>query len=102
MCFYLFFLFSSFQRGKELLFWNSEEISLFGRENGDVEKTNHFLTLERQIDIMSVAWISANQIAIGLDGGEIEICEIDDDKGTSRVVKRFRHSKTVAVSGNEG
>ncbi len=84
------FFFSSFQFWKELLFWNSR------RENGDAKKTNHFLTLERQVRIISVAWISVNQIAIGLDEGGIEICEIDEDEGTSRVVKLFIHGDYVS------
>ncbi len=86
--------FSSFQAVRELLFWNSR------RENGDAEKANHFLTMQRHVLITSVAWISANQIAIGLWNNEIEIWEINEDEGTNRVVKRFRHSKQV--SRNEG
>ncbi len=75
---------------RELLFWNSR------RENGDAEKTHHFLTLILDEGIMSVAWISANQIAIGFYNGEIEIREIDEDKGSSRVVKRFIHGERVS------
>ncbi len=52
----------------------------------------HFLTqLERQVTIARVAWISANKIAIGLRYGWIEIWEIEEDIGTSQLIKRFRH-----------
>ncbi len=88
---FLFFYFSSFQfRENELLFWNSR------RENGDAEKANHFLTMQRHVLTWSVAWISANQIAIGLQYGGIEIWEMDDDEGTSRVVKLFIHGDYVS------
>ncbi len=76
-----------------MLFWNTQE-------NGDVGKANPFLTVKRQLPIWNVAWISANQIAIGLNSDEIEICEIDDDKGTR--VKRFRHRENCMVSRKEG
>ncbi len=84
------------QLGKKLLFWNSR------RRNGDAKKANHFLTLKREELIWSVAWISANKIAIGLGNGEIKICEIEIERSwffflkttNSRVFKRFKHSES--------
>lgn len=70
-------------------------------ENRDVDKVNHFHSLkaldwlsELDEEFVSVAWISSHQIAIGLwKKRTIMINELDDDKGTSRIVKQFRHSK---------
>ena len=45
------------------------------------------------MDIRKVEWISANQIAIGLADGRIEIWEVDDEGETtnSRVIKQFKN-----------
>ena len=62
------------------------------RANGDATKANLFYTLERDVDIRRVEWISANRIALGLRIGLIEIWEIDEEGETtnSRVIKQFK------------
>ncbi len=79
-----------------MLLWNTQE-------NGDAEKADHFLTMERDVGIRSVAWISENQIALGLQDGRIEIFQIDDIKQettTERIIKRFEHSESWVSTGN--
>ena len=68
------------------MLWNT-------RANGDATKANLFYTLERDVDIRRVEWISANRIALGLRIGLIEIWEIDEEGETtnSRVIKQFKH-----------
>ena len=82
-----------FQGKKKLLLWNT-------RANGDATKENLFHTLERDVDIGTVEWISANRIALGLVNGLIEIWQIDEEGETtnSRVIKRFKcGSKYVSL-----
>ena len=65
------------------------------RANGDATKLNQFYTLEREVVIKEVEWISANRIALGLYNGLIEIWQIDEEDETvnSRVIKQFKHSE---------
>ncbi len=68
--------------------------------NEGAEEDNHFLTLERDVDITSAAWISENQIAIGLKNGLIEIYQIGD-RG-KRIQNRFlKHTESEQVSTQE-
>ena len=70
------------------------------RANGNTTKANLFHTLERDVDIFEVEWISANRIALALRIGPIEIWEIDEEGETtnSRVIKQFKHaSKYVSL-----
>ncbi len=79
-----------------MLFWNTQG-------NGDAKKTNHFLTMERDVWIRNIAWISENQIALGFNNGWIEIFQMNDIKGvttTWQINKRFQHG--VVSAGNEG
>ena len=73
---------------KKLSLWNT-------RANGDATKSNQFYTLEREVVIKEVEWISANRIALGLYNGLIEIWQIDEEDETvnSRVIKQFKHSE---------
>ena len=75
-----------FQDEKKLFLWNT-------RANGDATKSNLFHTLERDVRILKVEWISENRIALGLENGLIEIWEIDEEgnKNKSRVIKKFKH-----------
>ena len=63
------------------------------RANGDAKKANLFHTVERDVRITEVEWISANGIALGLNNGLIEIWQIDGEGETtnSRVIKQFKH-----------
>ena len=74
------------------MLWNT-------RANGDATKANLFYTLERDVDIRQVEWISANRIALGLDN-DIEIWEIDEEGETtnSRVIKQFKHYVSIGIS----
>ena len=65
------------------------------RANGDATKENLFHTLERDVVINEVEWISANRIALGLKSGLIEIWQIDEEGETtnSRVIKQFKYGK---------
>ena len=80
------------------MLWNT-------RANGDATKANLFYTLERDVDIRQVEWISANRIALGLgwtgldNGRVIEIWQIDEEETTnSRVIKQFKcGSKYVSL-----
>ena len=68
------------------MLWNT-------RANGDATKANLFYTLERDVDIRRVEWISANRIALGFKiNGLIEIWQIDekDETTNSRVIKQFK------------
>ena len=78
-------LFSYFQNSEKLLLWDT-------RANGDATKENLFYTLERDVIIGKVEWISANKIALALDNGLIEIWQIDEEGETtnSQVIKRFK------------
>ena len=86
---FFYFLFSffvfSFQGAKKLLLWNT-------RANGDAKKSNLFYTLERDVYIRQVEWISANRIALGFKNVLIEIWQIDekDETTNSRVIKQFK------------
>ena len=76
-----------FQGEKKLSLWNP-------RANGDATKANLFYTLDRDVDIKQVEWISANRIALGfVYNGLIEIWQIDEEGETtnSRVIKQMKH-----------
>ncbi len=72
------------------MLWNTEA-------NGEAED-NPCHTLESKAPIKSVEWISANQIALGLSNGFIEICQIEEEGETinNRVIKTFQHGDVSA------
>ena len=86
-------LFPSFPLSSFLIFHGEKKLFLWNtRANGDATKENLFHTLERDVDIYEVEWISANRIALGLKSGLIEIWEIDEEeRRNSRVIKQFKH-----------
>ena len=85
------FFSSLFPDEKKLLLWNT-------RANGDATKENLFHTLQRDVRILKVEWISENRIALMLGNGLIEIWEIDGEgnKNKSRVIKQIKH-KYVSI-----
>ena len=81
-----------FNGEKKLLLWNT-------RANGDATKANLFYTVERDVRILKVEWISANRIALGLYNG-IEIWEIDDEGETAN--RRFIEQIEPWTNRNRG
>lgn len=72
------------------MLWNTQTT------NEGAEEDNHFHTLERDVDITSAAWISENQIAVGLKNGLIEIYEIGDRE--KKTQNRFlKHAESEQV-----
>ena len=63
-------------------------------------KSNHlFHARERYGGIQRVDWISANRIALWLESGLIEICQIDEEIVIdSRVIKQFEHGNRKYAS----
>ena len=63
------------------------------RANGDAIKENYFDTLERDVRILKVEWISANRIATGMAYSLIEIWEIDEKGKTTnnRVIQQIKY-----------
>lgn len=71
---------------------------LWNTEARGEDEDNPCHILESKAPIKSVEWISANQIALGLSTGFIEIFQIEEEGETTnnRVIKTFQHGDVSA------